>query len=481
MISLAIAYLRDRPLTTALNVLLLAISVAMLVLLVQLGTQASERFERDARGVDLVVGAKGSPLQLILSSVFHVDQPTGNIPYSSLALLRRDPAVSRAVPLALGDNFEGFRIVGTDETFVDLYATTLAQGRSFEAPLEVVLGANVAAQTGAELGQKFIGSHGLQEEDGADQGHDHAPFETVGILEPTGTVVDRLILTSYESVWDVHGIEHDHDHEHDGDHHHEKDGDHEGHDHDEDDDHDSHDHGDHDGDEHHDHEEHDHEGHEDHDHEADDHAHDHDDEAPAVSETAPSNPEILQAEGSGLEQELTALLVTYRNASGAIRIPSLINRQTEMQSAVPAAETARLLELLGASLDGIRLFAWLLALTGGLAIFVALLNMARSREGDLALLRVMGATRVQVFATLIMEGVITAALGAVLGWVLAHGLIMMARSSFATLADLGLQAWRVQPAEPLLVLGVLAIGALAALIPAWRVFNLDPARVLARS
>ena len=428
MIGLALAYLRDRPLTTALNVLLLTISVAMLILLLQLGNQASERFERDARGVDLVVGAKGSPLQLILSSVFHVDQPTGNVPYSSLALLRRDPAVARAVPLALGDNFRGYRIVGTDESFADLYNTEIAQGRSFDEPLEAVFGASVGAQTGAKLGQLFVGSHGLQEDEGGDQGHDHAPFEVVGILEPTGTVVDRLILTSYETVWDVHGIEHDHDHDHEG--------------------------------------------------------HDHADESEedeGEDEAVEDGPQILQAEGSGLEEELTALLVTYRNASGAIRIPSLINRQTEMQSAVPATETARLLSLLGASIDGIRLFAWLLAITGGLAIFVALLNMARTREGDLALLRVMGATRVQVFATVIMEGVITAFLGAILGWLAAHGLIVLATSSFATLSDLGLQAWAFEPMEGVLLLSVLAIGAVAALIPAWRVYNIDPAQTLARS
>ncbi|MEM6493139.1 MAG: FtsX-like permease family protein [Pseudomonadota bacterium] len=407
--------------------LLLAISVAMLVLLVQFGTQASERFERDAREVDLVVGAKGSPLQLILSSVFHIDQPTGNVPYSSLELLRRDPAVARAVPLALGDNFRGYRIVGTDESFADLYKTQIASGEAFDAPYEAVLGAKVAAQTGARLGQRFIGSHGLQEDESGDQGHDHAPFKTVGILAPTGTVVDRLILTSYESVWDVHGIEHDHDHDH-GD----------GHDHD-------------------------------------------DEEAPAAMGANGEGSAILQAQTDGLDPELTALLVTYRNASGAVRIPSLINRQTEMQSAVPANETARLLELVGASLDGIRVFAWMLALTGGLAIFVALLNMARSREGDLALLRVMGATRVQVFATILMEGVITAAIGAVLGWLLAHALIVVAKSRFATLADLGLEAWSILPIEAALMASVLGIGAIAALLPAWRVFNLDPARVLARS
>lgn len=206
MITLALAYLRDRPLTTALNVLLLAISVAMLVLLLQLGTQASERFDRDARGIDLVVGAKGSPLQLILSSVFHIDQPTGNIPLSARTLLERDPAVAKVVPLALGDNFDGFRIVGTDKGFAALYGTRLAAGRAFAAPMEAVIGAEVARATGAGLGQKFIGSHGLGEDEDGAQGHDHAPFVVVGILAPTGGVADRLILTSVESVWAVHGI-----------------------------------------------------------------------------------------------------------------------------------------------------------------------------------------------------------------------------------------------------------------------------------
>ncbi|MGB7419588.1 MAG: FtsX-like permease family protein, partial [Erythrobacter sp.] len=224
--------------------------------------------------------------------------------------------------------------------------------------------------------------------------------------------------------WDVHGIAHELDHEHDG-----------------------------------------------HEHSVDDR--DHADEG--------TDPPALQSTGTGPEPELTALLVTYRNASGAIRIPALVNRQTEMQAAVPAIETARLLQLVGASIEGIRVFAWLLAATGGLAIFVALLNMARSREGDLALLRVMGASRVQVFATIIMEGLFTAALGAALGWLGAHVLIGAARANFATLADLGFQAWSPVAGEAALIAAVLAIGAIAALIPALRVYRIDPARVLARS
>jgi putative ABC transport system permease protein len=426
MIGLALAYLRDRPLTTALNVALLAIAVAMLVLLLQLGTQASNRLGRDAAGIDLVVGAKGSPLQLILSSVMHIDQPTGNIPQDARALLERDPVVARVVPLALGDNFRGYRIVGTDAGFAALYGLKPAQGRAFAAPMEAVLGAEVARATGAALGQKFTGSHGLADaEEGQDQDHDHAPFVTVGILAPTGGVADRLILTRVESVWQVHGIEAHHDEETEAE---------------------PHDHA---------HEEGHEDGHED----------------GAAQATGPD----------ALELDLTALLVTYRNAAGALRVPAMINRQSALQAAVPATETARLLDLVGSSIAGIQVFAWLLAATGGLAILVALIGIARAREGDLALLRVMGASRAQVFGTVMLEGVMTALAGALTGWIGAHALIAAARATFPTLADLGLAPWRVLPAELALMLGVLGIGALASLVPALRVYNLDPARVLARA
>ncbi|HSJ78632.1 MAG TPA: FtsX-like permease family protein, partial [Erythrobacter sp.] len=179
--------------------------------------------------------------------------------------------------------------------------------------------------------------------------------------------------------------------------------------------------------------------------------------------------------------EITALLVAYRNAAGALRVPAMINRQSALQAAVPATETARLLDLVGASLEGIRIFAWLLAVTGGLAILVALIGMVRTREGDLALLRAMGASRAEVFGTVMLEGVMTAQAGAVLGWVVAHGLIMAARRAYPTLANLGLTPWQPLAAELVLLAGVIGIGALAALLPALNVYRLDPTRVLARS
>ena len=428
MIRLALAYMRDRPLGVALNALLLGIAVATLVLLLQFAEQAGERFERDARGIDLVVGAKGSPLQLVLSSVYHIDVPTGNIPLGELERLRADPGVAEVVPLALGDNFQGFRIVGSDDRLLPLYGARVAQGRSFARPAEAVLGAEVARRTGARLGQKFIGSHGLVtgEEDG--QGHDHAPFETVGILAPSGTVLDRLILTSVESVWDVHGIEHvDHDEA--------------GHDHDE------------------------------------EHAwHDHDHDA----DSAPHDEHHEDAAMPGMEPEITALLVRYRNASAAMRLPSQINRQSALQAAAPAAEAARLLGLFGSIIEGARLFGWLLALSAGLSLFVALWNATRAREGDLALLRVMGARPSTVFGTILIEGLLIAAIGALGGIAVAHGLIALASASFPTLDELGLSAMRFLPGEGGILVAALAIGLVAALIPAIRIFRVDLATTLAR-
>lgn len=444
MLNLALAYLWNRRLTTALNVLLVAIAVAMLIILLLFSVQANARFQRDAEGIDLVVGSKGSPLQLILSSVFQIDQPTGNIPLESVELLRRDPAVARVIPLALGDNFRGFRIVGTEASYIDLHHGELGEGRLNDAVGEAVIGANVARQTGAQIGQRFFGSHGLGEE-GAE--HEHQPFTVVGVLAPTGRVIDRLIITSVETVWDVHGIEHDHAHE-------------EGH-------HDEH------GDNVHAAPDHD---------EAKHHTDDHTDTTDHVESghAHESEPRGLQERGE-LQPEVTALLVTYRNASAAVRIPSVINRQTQLQAAAPAVETARLLTLFGASIAGAQIFGWLMAMVGGLAIFVALFGAVQARAGDLALLRIMGAERAYVFGTVLTEGLAIGALGVVFGTALGHGLLWLAVVNFETLSDLGFNPFLLHPGALFIGLGVIAIAALAALFPALRVYSADIIRTLSQT
>lgn len=203
MKTLAIAwhYLWSRPLGAVLNVLLLGLGLASITFLLLVAYQLSRAFDRDLAGIDVVVGSKGSPMQLILSGVLHIDVPPGNIPLKAVRELEQHPMVAKMIPISLGDSFQSYRIVGTSRTYLAHYQTTMATGRLWQKPMEVVLGATVARKLGATLGVTFAGSHGL-----GGGGHQHGDnqYTVVGILAPSGSVLDRLILTDTASVWKVH-------------------------------------------------------------------------------------------------------------------------------------------------------------------------------------------------------------------------------------------------------------------------------------
>lgn len=206
--SVSLSYLRARRLSTALNVLLLALGIATITLLLLVTAQLEERMQRDARGIDLVVGAKGSPMQVILSSIYHLDVPNGNISWKQAQELARHRFVKKAIPLALGDNYKGFRIVGTTPAYVEHYEARLAHGRLWQAPLEVVLGAEVAAATGLSVGTHFAGAHGMGGSE-RETVHEQHHYMVVGVLAQNGSVVDRAVLTGVESVWAVHAEQYD--------------------------------------------------------------------------------------------------------------------------------------------------------------------------------------------------------------------------------------------------------------------------------
>ena len=206
--SVSLSYLRARRLNTTLNVLLLALGVATITLLLLVTSQLEERMQRDARGIDLVVGAKGSPMQVILSSIYHLDVPNGNISWKQAQELARHRFVKKAIPLALGDNYKGYRIVGTTPDYVAHYGARVAQGQLWQAPLEVVLGAEVAAATGHGVGSHFAGAHGMGGSE-REKVHEQHQYKVVGVLAPSGTVVDRAVLTGVESVWAVHAEQYD--------------------------------------------------------------------------------------------------------------------------------------------------------------------------------------------------------------------------------------------------------------------------------
>ncbi|MCF8256450.1 MAG: FtsX-like permease family protein [Flavobacteriales bacterium] len=202
MLRLSWANLRADRLSTVLSIMLLAIGVGMVSFVMVAGAQMLDRFNRDIRGIDMVVGAKGSPLQLILSAVYQMDSPTGNIPLSEAQKLQKHPLVKYSIPLAYGDSYQGYRIVGSEVRYLEHYGAQFAAGEGWTDDFEAVLGSVVAENLGLRLGDHFHGSHGLVDDM---QVHEEAAYHVVGILNPTGTVLDRLILTNIGSVWHIHG------------------------------------------------------------------------------------------------------------------------------------------------------------------------------------------------------------------------------------------------------------------------------------
>ena len=192
-----------KPLQTALSTILLAFGVGMVSLMMLSEKQIKDQFERNIKDIDLVLGAKGSPLQLILANVYHIDAPTGNIDYQVAKDVVNNPRthIESGIPLAYGDNYMSYRIVGTEYSYPDHYGATLKDGELWTNTYDVVVGAEVAEKTGLEIGSTFYSSHGLTDTTDV---HRDKTFTVVGIFNRTSSVIDNLLLTGIESVWGVH-------------------------------------------------------------------------------------------------------------------------------------------------------------------------------------------------------------------------------------------------------------------------------------
>ncbi len=201
IVVIAFRYLWSRPITAALNLLLLSLGLAAITFVLLTSEQMDQTFERDLAGIDLVVGAKGSPMQLILAGVFHIDVPPGNIPLGAVQELSQNAQVAKLIPLSLGDTYQGFRIVGTTPAYPEHYKMSLAQGQMWKQPMQAVAGAQAAREGQLALGSRFASSHGLG---GKGHAHGNSPYQVSGVMAPCGCVMDRLILTATESVWQVH-------------------------------------------------------------------------------------------------------------------------------------------------------------------------------------------------------------------------------------------------------------------------------------
>jgi len=433
--------IKSKPLYTFISVFTLTLSIALLLGIQQLKSSFKYQTENNLGEIDLVVGAKGSPLQLVLASVLHLDDPTGNISYKEAKKLAKNPMIGSAVPISYGDNYKGYRIVGTSDEFISLYGGELATGKKINKSLEVIIGSTVANKLNLSIGDTFLSSHGLIENE--IDVHEEV-FTVVGILKPTYKVIDRLIVTKLESIWDVHD-HHDHENEEHEEHsdeykNHEEHEDHDNHkehsdehkNHEEDKEHD--DHEEH-SDEHKNHEEHkDHDDHEEHSDEHKNHEEHNDHEDHEENSDEHKNHEDHEDHNDHddheEDREITSLLISFKNPRGILTLPRKINQQTNMQAALPKFEMDKLYAYTGIGFKTITWIAYLILFISGLTIFISLYKMIKDRAFDLALLRTYGASNVQLIKMVTYEGFTIVLTAFVLGIILIKLILKLLLNSF---------------------------------------------------
>lgn len=408
-----------KPLNTILSIILLTSSVAIITILVLLEKQFEEKFTNNIDGVDLVLGAQGSPLQLILSSVYQVDAPTGNINYDSAKVWMQHPFVKQAIPLAFGDNYRGYKILGTTPDYLKKYNAKIAEGHIFEKNFEVVVGGEIAQKLNLKVGDEFFGSHGDAAEG---EVHDHYAYKVVGITEITGKVVDNLILCTIPSVWQMHGGHETHENPEHGQ---------EGHVHEEGDEHEHH-----------------------------------------VADMT------LDEKG----MDITAVLLEIRNPMAKLTWQRLIPQNTKMQAASPALEINRLFSLFGIGIDALRYLAYGIMLISGVSIFIALFNMLKERKNEFALLRVNGAKRGQLLALVLIESLLLCTVGFLFGTILGRVGLMLISKSAEQDFKLSFNPYEfIWEKEGVLLALTLLVGFVAALIPAIKAYQLNISKTLANA
>lgn len=441
-LTLAIASIYSRPLHSTLCMSAVAAGIALLCAVILFFSSVASGFSRNAQGIDMIVGTKGSPLQLVLSSVYHADIPAGNITMGDYEALKRNPRIRQAIPLALGDSYKGFRMVGTTPDYLKLYNAEFADGLTFSAPFETVAGAN----TGLKIGEKIAVTHGFS----ADSGdvHDSKLYTITGILKPTGTVLDKLLITPVSSVQQLHaghdqGSHDDHnkmEEQHDD---HASEAAHKEHAHN------KHGHGE--------------------DHHTDDHA-------------GHANHDNHQDEAVDLTQQVTSVLLKVRSPIDLLNLPRQINESSNILAAVPSYEMARFTKSLGVGRQLITALGAGFVILSALMLWATLSSGLALRRYDLAILRVLGASPRRLSSTVIAEALLISGTGALAGVILGHVIAYYTVLSIESLRGLVLPNTLLAPGGMdvwFIVLG-LGVGLFASIIPSLSAARTDIAGLLAR-
>ncbi|MBT6030403.1 MAG: FtsX-like permease family protein [Crocinitomicaceae bacterium] len=464
--------IKYRPWRSGLAVLLMASGLSIVIVLVLTQSQIDEKFKNNLAEIDLVVGAKGSPLQLVLSSVYHIDNPTGNIHEDSCEFIKNHPFVANTIPVCIGDNFRTYRIVGTTEEYLKMYEADFESGAVWNKPMQIVVGANVYEKYPNKLkvGKRITGGHGIGNDllEEHNHAHDGTPYEIVGVLKPTGKVLDNMLLCDYRSTWIVHS---GHDSgasfdlktknevdesnqalqtfsnpdsaairvdtvpaENTDDAHNA----HAGHDHSE------HNHG------HHDHNE------------------------PVI------NVDSILKTIPNSKREITALLVKYKNMRAQMFIPNAVNKNSSLIAADPDIERDRMLKLVDSGIQTANLMGYFVLIISAISVFIALFSSLKDRGYEIALIRVQGASRLKVFAMILGEGLMLSLLGYIFAILISHVGMWVVSGILESNYHYDFNPWAFSIMEVYLLGTALIIGLISALLPALKAYRTDISTTLSK-
>ena len=388
--------IRQRALASSLTALSVALGVALMVMVLVINGTVTRMFSQSATGYHLIVGAKGSPLQLVLNSIYFMDRPIENIPYRYYEQLKKNSAVVHAIPFNLGDTTEDgrFRIVGTipeyfDVEYIPEKKFQFSQGRALTGGFEAVVGARVARAYGWSLGSEFPIAHGGNLADV------HAEkFKIVGILAPTGTPNDRAVFIHFDGFYSIAGHEKPVEEAR-----------------------------------------------------AEEEARQAG-EAPIIlpnagskttgplrvkaaqpgnqSQPAPA-PQQAVKEVASEQKQVTAILLQMKSDTLAYLYAPRINKAPVAQAVNPIAQISRLLnDLVGNVRTMLLVLTGFIIIVSGISIFVSIYNSMADRKREIAIMRALGARRGTVFSIIVAEAVLLCVLGWIVGTALGHALVFLA-------------------------------------------------------
>ena len=499
-LDLCIKSLLNRRFVAALTLLSIALSVALILGVERLRTEARAGFANSVSGVDLIVAARGNDVQILMATVFGVGSTGTGISWESYEMVEDLPGVDWTVPLMMGDSHRGYPVIGTSESYFDRFRHSGGQSLNFESgapfadPQGAVIGSEVAEAFGYSEGTEIVNAHGSGEV--SFEVHDEAPFTITGVLSRTGTAVDRMVFVSLEGFDALHAVdeietadpfardegtdaektERTHDDDHAAEDAHDED-DHAAHAdedvHDENGDEDEHEaHVDEDG-----HENHAHEDEEDHSTHSEEDGHemhagddgDHDDHVEEEGHDVHAHDDHGHEPGT-----INAMFVGLKNPTAVLSVQRSLSeyRDDALTAVMPNVALLQLWSITGTAETALRLMAGAVALAGVIGMVVMLSAALEARRREFAILRSVGATPGNIFGLIMSEAVLLLLTGVILGYLLLNVVMIAANPILA--ANFGLRIGLGWPTfrEALLIAVIFCSGLLAGAVPALRVYRM---------